>query len=120
MRVESEHPLATAGQVVGCGAAHRAKAQNNRVVACHPATPGSQPLVEPTGLASIMLLLAWRAAREVAGAAVHGAQAAVARAQQGGLGRFLARWGEVRADDQAALIAFTLLFSLFPLIGGLL
>jgi membrane protein len=53
-------------------------------------------------------------------AVVHDAQAAVARAQQSRLGRFLARWGEVQADDQAALIAFTLLFSLFPLIGGLL
>ena len=53
-------------------------------------------------------------------AVVHDAQAAVARAQQSGPGRFLARWGAAQADDQAALIAFTLLFSLFPLIGGLL
>jgi membrane protein len=53
-------------------------------------------------------------------AAIREAQAAVARAQRSGLGRFLACWSAVQADDQAALIAFTLLFSLFPLIGGLL
>ncbi len=37
-----------------------------------------------------------------------------------GLGRFLAKYDSDRADDQAALIAYTALFSVFPMIGGLL
>ena len=48
------------------------------------------------------------------------AQATVQKARQSGLGRFVAKYGEDRADDHAALIAFTALFSIFPLIGALL
>ena len=36
------------------------------------------------------------------------------------LGQFLARYGADRADEHAALIAFSALFSIFPLIGALL
>ncbi len=37
-----------------------------------------------------------------------------------GPGRFLAKYQRDRADDQAALIAYSALYSLFPMIGGLL
>jgi membrane protein len=48
------------------------------------------------------------------------AQATAERAQQSGLGRFIAKYGRDQSDDYAALIAFTALFSLFPLVGAVL
>lgn len=48
------------------------------------------------------------------------AQSAVQQARQSGFGRFVTKYGADRADDHAALIAFTALFSIFPLLGALL
>ena len=48
------------------------------------------------------------------------ARSTVEKVQGSALGRFLAKYGRDQADDHAALIAFSALFSLFPLIGALL
>ena len=53
-------------------------------------------------------------------APIERAQSTVKRFQDSGPGRFLAKYGQDQADDHAALIAFSALFSLFPLIGALL
>jgi membrane protein len=53
-------------------------------------------------------------------AVVERSQAAIQQLQRSGLGRFLAKYHRDRSDDYAALIAYTALFSVFPLIGGLL
>lgn len=47
-------------------------------------------------------------------------RSALGRVQGSALGLFLAKYGRDQADDHAALIAFSALFSLFPLIGALL
>jgi membrane protein len=47
-------------------------------------------------------------------------KSAAASVQRSGLARFFAKYAADRADDYAALIAFTGLFSVFPLIGALL
>jgi membrane protein len=47
-------------------------------------------------------------------------KSAAASVQRSGLARFFAKYTGDRADDYAALIAFTGLFSIFPLIGALL
>jgi membrane protein len=47
-------------------------------------------------------------------------QSTLAHLKHSVFGRFLAKYGRDQADDHAALIAFSALFSLFPLIGGLL
>src|SRR4051812_24824041 len=44
----------------------------------------------------------------------------VARARRSLVGRFAAAWGEHRAGEGAILIAWQLLFSLFPLVIGML
>jgi membrane protein len=51
---------------------------------------------------------------------INRAQSAVARVQGSRLGHFLAKYGRDQADNHAALIAFSALFSLFPLVGALL
>jgi membrane protein len=48
------------------------------------------------------------------------AQETAKKVQESGLGHFLAKYSQDQADDHAALIAFSALFSLFPLIGALL
>ena len=48
------------------------------------------------------------------------AQSSARKLQGSGLGHFLAKYGRDQADDHAALIAFSALFSMFPLIGALL
>jgi membrane protein len=42
------------------------------------------------------------------------------RVEQSAVGRFARKYADDRADDQAALIAFHALFSIFPLLAGLL
>ncbi|MCC7106771.1 MAG: YihY/virulence factor BrkB family protein, partial [Chloroflexi bacterium] len=42
------------------------------------------------------------------------------RVEQSALGRFARKYAVDRGDDQAALIAFHALFSIFPLLAGLL
>jgi membrane protein len=48
------------------------------------------------------------------------ARSMVERLRDSKLARFLTKYGQDEADDHAALIAFSALFSLFPLIGALL
>jgi membrane protein len=59
-------------------------------------------------------------AREGLVALVEQARSRVEARRGSGLGRFLAEYDADRADDQAALIAYAALFSVFPMIGGLL
>lgn len=52
--------------------------------------------------------------------AVQAARSEADRLRASGLGRFFEKWGRDSADDHAALIAFSTLFSIFPLLGALL
>ena len=44
----------------------------------------------------------------------------IAQARKTALGKFVTAWGELRADEGAILMAWQLLFSLFPLVVGIL
>ena len=53
-------------------------------------------------------------------APIQQAQSTVQRLKESRVGHFFAKYGRDRADDWATLIAFSTLFSIFPLIGALL
>src|SRR5262245_41773184 len=58
--------------------------------------------------------------RETVRSSAQSVNVALAQARKTALGRFATAWGELRAGEGAILIAWQLLFSLFPLVIGIL